>query len=54
MHFFGHARVQGNAAQEVKSLRLEVTALQETLEESRSITKADGAKVIDLPSRKAN
>ena len=43
-------------AEEVKSLRLEITQLQETLEELRKLMKAEGAKVIDLPNplRRAN
>ena len=46
--------MQDESAQEVKSLRVEVTALQETLEELRSVMKADKAKVIDMPNRRAN
>jgi predicted nucleic acid-binding Zn-ribbon protein len=37
-------------AEEARSLRIEVTALQETVEQLRSIIKSEKAKVIDLPN----
>jgi hypothetical protein len=39
---------------QVKALRIEVKALQEMREELRSVMKADKARVIDLPNRRAN
>ena len=43
-------------ADEVKALGIEVTQLQETIEQLRSIIKSEKAKVIDLPNpmRRAN
>jgi uncharacterized protein YlxW (UPF0749 family) len=37
-------------AEEARSLRIEVTALQDTVEQLRSIIKSEKAKVIDLPN----
>ena len=37
--------------QEVKALRIEVTALQETLEELRAPNLSEKARVIDMPRR---
>ena len=47
--------VHDHLADEVKGLRVEVTALEETVEQLRSIINAEKAKVIDLPNlRRAN
>jgi hypothetical protein len=48
--------MHAHLAEEVKSLRIEVTALEETIEQLRSIIKSEKAKVIDLPNplRRAN
>ena len=43
-------------AEEVKSLRIEITALQAVIDELRAVIRAESAKVIDLPNpmRRAN
>ena len=43
-------------ADEVKALRLEITTLQETMNELKAVVRAENAKVIDLPNpiRRAN
>jgi hypothetical protein len=45
-----------NLADEVKALRLEATALAETVDELRAILRAENAKVVNLPNplRRAN
>jgi hypothetical protein len=45
---------RNDLAEQIKSLRLEVTALEETLTELKSINSSERAKIIDMPHRKAN
>jgi hypothetical protein len=45
--------VHDHLADEVKALRIEVTQLQETIAELRSVIRSERAKVIDLPNPRA-
>jgi hypothetical protein len=45
-------RARSELQDEIRSLRIEVTALDETIRELRSIINAQGARVVDLPSRR--
>jgi hypothetical protein len=46
----------GQLAEEVRSLRIEITALQAVIDELRAVIRAESTKVIDLPNpmRRAN
>jgi hypothetical protein len=46
--------MQDRLVEETKALRLEVTALQETADELRAVIKSERAKIIEMPSRRAN
>jgi hypothetical protein len=48
--------MEGQLAEEVRSLRIEITALQAVIDELRAVILAESAKVIDLPNlmRRAN
>jgi nitrate/nitrite-specific signal transduction histidine kinase len=43
--------MKDSLAQEVKALRIEITALQETMEELRALNHSEKARVIDMPRR---